>query len=84
MPTRLKTPQVPARVISDPSVMGGMPVVRGTRVPAETIVEYLRAGSSAAEIFRDYPSLPLDGINAVIAWAEETAGPNWRDTPPRR
>jgi uncharacterized protein (DUF433 family) len=64
--------------------MGGMPVVRGTRVPAETIVEYLWAGHSATDIFQDYPSLPLDGIDAVIAWAEATLGPGWRDVPARR
>jgi uncharacterized protein (DUF433 family) len=36
--------RIPACVVSDPSVMGGMPVVRGTRVPGETIIAYLRAG----------------------------------------
>jgi uncharacterized protein (DUF433 family) len=60
-------------------------VVRGTRVPAETIVAYLRSGYSRQDIYDDYPSLPLDGIDAVIAWAETTLGPNWRQKPmPRR
>jgi uncharacterized protein (DUF433 family) len=54
--------------------MGGQPVVRGTRVPAATIVAYLRAGHSDQEIFQDYPSLPLDGIEAVIAWARDEMG----------
>jgi uncharacterized protein (DUF433 family) len=54
--------------------MGGQPVVRGTRVPAATIVAYLRAGHSDQEIFQDYPSLPLDGIEAVIAWARVEMG----------
>ncbi len=69
---------IPAEVVCDPSVMGGMPVVRGTRVPAETILAYLRAGHTKREIFEDYPSLPIDGIDAVVAWAEETYGPGWR------
>lgn len=64
-----------AEVICDPTVMSGDPVVRGTRVPAETIMAYLRAGYSAQDIFTDYPSLPLDGIDAVIRWAEATHGP---------
>ena len=67
-----------SEVISDPTVMSGDPVVRGTRVPAETIVSYLRAGYSKQEIFTDYPSLPVDGIDAVIRWAEATYGPDWR------
>ncbi|GLH75196.1 hypothetical protein SSBR45G_01040 [Bradyrhizobium sp. SSBR45G] len=65
-------------VVCDPTVMSGDPVVRGTRVPAETILAYLRAGYSAQEIFTDYPSLPIDGIDAVIRWAEATHGADWR------
>lgn len=57
-----------AEVISDRSVMGGEPVVRGTRIPAATIVAYLAAGRSDREIFEDYPSLPVDGIEAVRCW----------------
>lgn len=77
-----KPPVVPAEVVCDPSVMSGEPVVRGTRVPAETIVAYLRAGRSNVEIFEDYPTLPIDGIDAVIRWAEETFGPNWKTSDP--
>ena len=72
----LKT-AIKAEVVRDPTVMSGDPVVRGTRVPAETIVAYLRAGYSAQEIFADYPSLPVDGIDAVIRWAEATYGVDW-------
>ncbi len=49
-------------------------MVRGTRVPAAAIVAYLRAGHSDQEIFQDYPSLPPDGIDAVIAWARDAMG----------
>ena len=69
MPARSR-PRMPAQVVSDQSVLGGTPVVRGTRVPAETILAYLRAGRSPQQIFEDYPSLPVDGIGAVIAWGE--------------
>jgi uncharacterized protein (DUF433 family) len=68
---------VVAQVVSDPSVMSGKPVVRGTRIPADTVLAYLRAGHSPLEIFEDYPTLPVDGIVAVIAWAEATYGPDW-------
>lgn len=57
-----------AEVISDRSVMGGEPVVRGTRIPAVTIAAYLAAGRTDREIFEDYPSLPVDGIDAVRRW----------------
>ena len=57
-----------AEVTSDPSVMGGEPVIRGTRIPAQTISAYLVAGRTDREIFEDYPSLPIDGIEAVRRW----------------
>jgi uncharacterized protein (DUF433 family) len=60
-----------AEVASNPDIMGGMPCVRGTRVPAMTIVAEIRGGSTREEIFHHYPSLPLDGIEAVRHWAEE-------------
>ena len=60
----------PARVVSDPEVMGGWPCVSGTRVPARTIVIEIRAGTTDEEIFDHYPSLPVDGIDAVRAWAK--------------
>jgi uncharacterized protein (DUF433 family) len=44
-----------------------------------TIVAYLRAGRSSREIFEDYPTLPVDGIDAVAAWAEEELGADWRN-----
>jgi uncharacterized protein (DUF433 family) len=76
-----KRPAIPAEIVSDDSVMDGVPVVRGTRIPAKTIMAYLRAGHSHREIFEDYPTLPVDGIEAVIRWAEATYGPDWQRTP---
>ena len=64
-------PFLPAEVHSNPDILGGMPCVRGTRVPAMTIVAYFRDGYSDREIFEDYPSLPLDGIDPVRRWAAE-------------
>lgn len=78
----LSVPRIKAEVVSDPSVMSGEPVVRGTRVPAQTIIAYLRSGYDASQIFEDYPSLPVDGIDAVRCWAEATYGAGWLTAPP--
>jgi uncharacterized protein (DUF433 family) len=67
----------------DPAIMSGEPILRGTRILAETILNYLRAGTPAEEIFRDYPSLPVDGIDAVARWAEEAYGADWKSMPER-
>jgi uncharacterized protein (DUF433 family) len=50
-------------------------------VPVEIILVHLRAGYSRRDIFDNYPSLPVDGIDAVIAWAEQTIGPDWMKKP---
>jgi uncharacterized protein (DUF433 family) len=73
-----RTAAVAVEVVSDPTVMSGEPVVRGTRILAATILSYLRSKCPAEQIFRDYPSLPVDGIAAVVWWAEATYGPEWK------
>lgn len=65
---KTKPYRLAAEIVSDPTVMGGEPVIRGTRIPVATIAAYLDAGRTAEEIFEDYPSLPLDGIDAVRHW----------------
>jgi uncharacterized protein (DUF433 family) len=65
-------------VVSDPSVMDGDPTVEGTRILAETIMSYLRSDIPPEQIMHDYPSLPADGVDAVVRWAERTYGPRWR------
>jgi uncharacterized protein (DUF433 family) len=65
---RARVPQ-PVQIVSNPEIMGGMPCVDGTRVPADTILTYLKSGSSAEAIFHDYPSLPKGAVKAVKRWA---------------
>lgn len=86
MVTLARKPKVASRIVRDSSVMSGSPVVKGTRVPAMTIVAYLRAGRSDEEIFEDYPTLPVDGIKAVREWAELELGESLVETrePSRR
>jgi uncharacterized protein (DUF433 family) len=73
-----RKPTVRTEVVSDATIMSGDPVVRGTRILAETILSYLRDNCSPQEIFHDYPSLPLDGIDAVARWAETIYGSDWK------
>ncbi len=58
-------------VVSNPLIMGGTPVVLGTRLPAQLILAELLSGRSRLDIFRAYPSLPPDGIDACLAWERE-------------
>lgn len=66
------TARIAVSVVSDPKILGGMPVVSGTRVPAETILAYIRRKAGVEEIVGDYPYLPLGAREAVEYWARET------------
>ena len=59
----------PDRIVRDPAVCGGQPVVRGTRVLVRTILGYLAHGQSIESILADFPSLTPDDVSAVIAFA---------------
>jgi uncharacterized protein (DUF433 family) len=63
--------KLPAAVVSDPNVMGGTPVIRGTRVPADLIAMLVRENVPTIEILEDYPSIDLDDIQAAVDWAEK-------------
>jgi uncharacterized protein (DUF433 family) len=60
-----------ARIISDPSIMMGKPVVAGTRLTVELILEKLAAGETAEQIVSAHPHLPEGAIRAALAFAAE-------------
>jgi uncharacterized protein (DUF433 family) len=55
-------------VSRDPEVMGGAPVFRGTRVPIQTLLDYLEAGDSIDEFLEGFPSVTRE---QVISFLEE-------------
>lgn len=59
------------RIISDPDIMLGKPVIKGTRITVEIIVEKLSAGESYENILEAYPKLTMDDIHAALAFAAE-------------
>jgi uncharacterized protein (DUF433 family) len=65
-------------VVRDPDVMSGDPVIEGTEILAESVMSDLRSEHTPDEICAHYPGLTVDGIDAVVRWAEKTYGPKWR------
>lgn len=57
------------RITIDPAVCNGKPTIRGKRIAAQTVLEFLGAGESADEILRQYPSLEPDDIRACLRFA---------------
>lgn len=49
-------------------VLGGRPVIAGTRVPVSAIKEFAKAGYAVSQIRQEYPSLTADDINAAIKY----------------
>lgn len=54
---------------SDPGILGGKPVVKGTRISVELILEYIADGGSVADIIDGYPSLTEADIRAAVAFS---------------
>ena len=61
------------RIILDPEILAGKPVIRGTRLAVEFILELLAAGQSENEILANYPGLTHEDILACLAYASYLA-----------
>ncbi len=58
-------------IVSDPNVMLGKPIVAGTRVTVELILEKLAAGETIEQILDAHPRLTREAIQAALAFAKE-------------
>jgi uncharacterized protein (DUF433 family) len=59
------------RISVDPNVLVGKPVVRGTRIAAEFIVDLLGRGWTTEQILREYDHLTPEDVQACLAYASE-------------
>jgi uncharacterized protein (DUF433 family) len=57
------------RIIIDPEILVGKPVVRGTRLAVEFIIDLLAHGWKEEEILQNYPGLTREDIQACLAYA---------------
>jgi uncharacterized protein (DUF433 family) len=55
----------------DPEVMGGTPVFPGTRVPVQTVLDYLEAGESIDDFLAGFPSVKREQVIAFLEAATE-------------
>jgi len=63
----------PERIIVDLEILAGKPVIRGTRLAVEFILELLAAGQSENEILGNYPGLTREDILACLSYASYLA-----------
>ncbi len=59
------------QITFDPSVLGGKPTVKGTRLSVEFIMELFASGATKDEIIRDYPQLTAEAIEEALHYAAQ-------------
>ena len=59
------------RITADPTVLVGKPVVRGTRLAVEFVLDLIAAGWTFDEILANYPGLTVEDIRACVAYAKD-------------
>ena len=57
------------RIVIDPEILCGKPVVKGTRLTVEFIVDLLAQGWTAADVLKNYPGVTQEDILACLAYA---------------
>lgn len=61
-----------ARIAYDPGVLGGKPVIKGTRISVALILNLLAHGMTPTEILDEYPHLKMDDVRAALEYARLT------------
>jgi uncharacterized protein (DUF433 family) len=63
--------EIADRIVIDPDVMVGKPVIKGTRIPVYLIVEFVANGMTEKEILTQYPTLKKEDIKAALLYASK-------------
>lgn len=57
------------KIVVDPKILAGKPVIRGTRIPVYLILNLLAKGKTRKDIVQEYPELTEDDVAAAISYA---------------
>ena len=60
-----------SRIIVDPDICNGKPVIKGTRITAQTVLEFLAAGDSIEDVLEEYPSLSREDVLECMKFSSE-------------
>jgi uncharacterized protein (DUF433 family) len=56
-------------IVSNPNILGGKPVIRGSRISVQLVLEWLASGASIQDIVHKYPHLSEDAVREAILYA---------------
>lgn len=62
------------RIIANPGILGGKPVIEGTRISVEQVLGLLANGMTNEEVIESYPILTEESIRAVLGYAARALG----------
>ena len=57
------------RIVCDPKIMVGKPVVKGTRIPVERVLQHLEETLDVKDLFEAYPRLTIEDVRACLGYA---------------
>jgi len=60
---------MPDRITITPDICNGRPIIRGTRITVQTVLEFLAAGDSMDDVLAEYPALTRDDVKACLDYA---------------
>jgi uncharacterized protein (DUF433 family) len=63
--------EIADRIVIDPDVLVGKPVIKGTRIPVYLLVEFVANGLTEKEILKEYPQLIKEDIRAALLYASK-------------
>jgi len=69
------------RITVNPDICNGKPVVRDTRITAQTVLEFLAAGDSPDDVLEEYPSLTRQDVQACLDYASRLMGNHYSVVP---
>ena len=61
-----------SRIVIDPNILVGKPVIKGTRLAVEFIIDLMAQGWSSSDKLRNYPGITNDDIRACLSYASNT------------
>ena len=69
------------RITINPDICNGKLVIRGTRIAAQTVLEFLAAGDSVEDVLEEYPSLKREDVQACLDFASKLMGNHYSVLP---
>jgi uncharacterized protein (DUF433 family) len=60
------------RITYDPAILGGKPIIRGTRISVQLILEWIASGATRDDILRQHPHLTASDVEQALEYAAET------------